>query len=56
MTTEDDNSALSHLYRTQFVPESYVSQYYSALDHEEKFFLSQLHRFFEKLGKDEGKQ
>ena len=56
MATEDDSSALSHLYRSQFVPESYVSQYYSDLDQEEKFFLSHLHRFFETLGNDKGKQ
>ena len=48
--------AVTDLYRSEFVPSSYLSQYYSHVDQEEQFFLSQLHNFFRKFGESEGRK
>ena len=55
MTGEEDTT-VSHLYESQFNPGNYKSQYYSAVDEEEKFFLSQLHHFFLGLKDEKGKR
>ena len=52
MARQEDRT-VSHLYESQFNPESYISQYYSAVDEEEQFFLSQLHHFFLELKEEE---
>ena len=54
MTGEEDTT-VSHLYESQFKPGNYKSQYYSAVDEEERFFLSQLHHFFLGLKDEKGK-
>ena len=49
-------AGLEDLYESQFVPGNYVSQYYSAVDEEERFFLSQLHHFFLELQEEKGRR
>lgn len=44
---------LGQLYRQSFNPEEYIATYYSALDPEVEFFLSNLHRFFDEHGTPE---
>ena len=53
MAGEEDRT-VSQLYEAQFVPENYISQYYTAVDEEEQFFLSQLHQFFQELKEEKG--
>ena len=36
----------TNIYKTQFQPQQYICQYYSNVDQEEKFFLTQLHELF----------
>ena len=53
MAGEEDRT-VSRLYEAQFIPENYISQYYSDVDEEEQFFLSQLHHFFLELKEEKG--
>ena len=49
-------AGLEDLYESQFIPGNYVAQYYSAVDEEERFFLSQLHHFFLELQEEKGRR
>ena len=51
-----EDTAVSHLYESQFIPGNYLSQYYSAVDEEERFFLSQLHHFFLDFKEEKGRR
>ena len=55
MTGQEESRAVSDLYQSQFSPARYISQYYSVLDEEERFFLSQLHQFFLELEEEKGR-
>ena len=39
--------SVEQLYSDFFSPQAYVTQYYSEIDSEEKFFLLNLHKFFD---------
>ena len=56
MAGQEDTTAVSDLYQSQFSPANYISQYYSAVDEEERFFLSQLHQFFLDLKEEKGRR
>ena len=56
MARQEDITAVSHFYQSQFSPANYISQYYSTVDEEERFFLSQLHQFFLDLKEEKGRR
>ena len=56
MARQEDITAVSHFYQSQFSPANYISQYYSTVDEEERFFLSQLHQFFLDIKEEKGRR
>ena len=43
----EEDSTVEKLYQHYFSPQTYVSEFYSEIDSEEDFFLSNIHEFFE---------
>ena len=44
-----EDSTIEQLYQHHFSPQVYVSEFYSEIDLEEEFFLSNIHEFFESV-------